>query len=218
MVAVFLVNHHKKIKCMKPVNYLILLALPAMVIAGYFLGGWFNFITPACCFLAYPVANLFLSSSEEHAHSHQTYSSSAYKNIALIFVPVLFVLTAWCVSKAGTTNMNVVSYAGLVISLGVVNSILGFTLAHEFIHRLNKTERFAGYFLLLQNNYMHYGIEHVHGHHIYACTPEDPHTARMNESVYKFLPRAVYGTYKNAVVIERKRLLRKHYKTPLEIQ
>ncbi|MEP6467641.1 MAG: hypothetical protein ABJB05_15130, partial [Parafilimonas sp.] len=82
---------------MKPVNYLILLFLPALVIAGYFIGGCFNFLVPVCCFLAYPVANLFLSSSEEHAHTQQTYSSSAYKNIALVFVPVLFLLTAWCV-------------------------------------------------------------------------------------------------------------------------
>ena len=153
---------------MKPVNYLILLVLPALVVGGYYLGGWFNFLVPVCCFTAYPVANLFLSSSEEHAHSQQTYSSSAYKNIALVFVPVLFVLTAWCVYKAGTVNMNATVYTGLFISLGIVNSILGFTLAHEFIHRFTKTEQFAGYFLLLQNNYMHYGVEHVWGHHVYA--------------------------------------------------
>lgn len=199
---------------MKPVNYLILLALPAMVITGYYLGGWFNFLVPVCCFLAYPVGNLFLSSSEDHAHADQTYSSSAYKNVALIFVPVLFALTAWCLYKAGTTNLNTVTYTGLIISLGIVNGILGFTLAHEFIHRFNKTERFAGYFLLLQNNYMHYGIEHVYGHHVYACTPADPHTARIGESIYTFLPRAIWHTYKNANTIERKRLLREHYKTP----
>ena len=62
---------------------------------------------------------------------------------------------------------------------------------------------------------MHYAIEHVFGHHAYACKPEDPHTARVNESIYRFLPRAVWGTYKNAARIERKRLLRHHYKIPV---
>ena len=55
---------------------------------------------------------------------------------------------------------------------------------------------------------MHYGVEHVHGHHVYACTPADPHTARIGESIYAFLPRAIFKTYKNAIAIERKRLLR----------
>jgi alkane 1-monooxygenase len=199
---------------MKPVNYLLLLFLPVMVVAGYFLGGWFNFSVPLCCFFAYPVANLFLSSAEEHAHSSGSYASAAYKNIALGFVPVLFALTAWCLYVACTANMSVIAYTGLVLSLGIVNGIIGFTLAHEFIHRVSKAEQLAGYFLLLQNNYMHYGIEHVFGHHVYACTPSDPHTARINESVYRFLPRAIWGTYKNAAGIERKRLLKAHYKIP----
>lgn len=200
---------------MKPVNYLILLVLPAMVVAGYYLGGWFNFLVPVCCFVAYPVANLFLSSSEEHAHANKNHPAVAYRNIALIFVPVLVCLTAWCVYTVSKTKMNVVDFTGFVLSLGVVNGILGFTLAHEFIHHFTKTEKLAGYILLLQNNYMHYGIEHVSGHHVYACTPEDPHTARIGESIYSFLPRTVYNTYKNATIIERKRLLREKYKIPL---
>src|SRR4051812_20720463 len=130
---------------MKPANYLILLFLPALIIAGYYLGGWFNFLVPLCSFFAYPVANFFLSSSEKHAHQ-QIHSSSAYKKIALLFVPVLFFITAWCVYKSATIKMNTVSYFGLAISLGVANSIIGFTLAHEFIHRYGKAEKFAGYF------------------------------------------------------------------------
>ena len=198
---------------MKPVNYVILLFLPVMVVAGYYLGGWFNFLVPACCFFAYPIANLFLSSAEQHAHRFS--SQAGYKNLALAFVPVLFALTAWCVYMAGTVKMDVIAYAGLAVSLGIVNSIIGFTLAHEFIHRFSKTEQLAGYFLLLQNNYMHYGIEHVSGHHVYACTPADPHTAGINESVYSFLPRAILGTYKNAIKIERKRLSREHCRIPV---
>jgi alkane 1-monooxygenase len=198
---------------MKPVNYLILLLLPALIIAGYYLGGWFNFLVPLCSFFAYPVANFFLSSSEKHAHQ-QIHSSSAYKKIALLFVPVLFAITVWCVYKSATIKIDTVSYFGLAISLGVVNSIIGFTLAHEFIHSYNRTEKFAGYFLLLQNNYMHYGIEHIHGHHVYACTRNDPHTARIGESVYAFIPRAILYTYRNAINIERKRLRRKNYRVP----
>ena len=200
---------------MKPVNYLILLVLPAMVIAGYYLGGWFNFLAPVCCFFAYPVANLFLSSSEEHAHANKNYPLASYRTVALIFVPVLVCLTAWCIYTVSKSKINAVEFTGFVLSLGIVNSILGFTLAHEFIHRFTKTEKLAGYILLLQNNYMHYGIEHVGGHHVYACTPQDPHTARIGESIYSFLPRAILRTYTNAITIERKRLFRERIKIPL---
>jgi alkane 1-monooxygenase len=200
---------------MKPVNYLILLILPAMVIAGYYLGGWFNFLVPACCFFAYPVANLFLSSSEENAHADENHSSTAYKNVVLIFVPVLVGVTAWCIYIVGKNKIEILEFAGFALSLGIVNGILGFTLAHEFIHRFTKTEKLAGYILLLQNNYMHYGIEHIGGHHIYACTPQDPHTARIGESVYSFLPRTILHTYTNAIAIEQKRLLREQYKIKL---
>ena len=52
---------------------------------------------------------------------------------------------------------------------------------------------------------MHYGIEHVWGHHVYACTPEDPHTAKIGEPLYFYLFRAVKGTYKNAWEIDAKK-------------
>ncbi len=199
---------------MKPWNYLLLLFLPAMVVAGYFLGGWFNFLVPFCCFVVYPVANLFIPSSNTQQHSHNNYSAAAYSSVALFYVPVLVVLTGWAVYIAGNTAMDAVSFTGLVLSVGLVNTVLGFTLAHEFIHRFSKAEQAAGYLLLLLNNYMHYGIEHVWGHHVYACTPEDPHTARIGESLYAYLPRAINATYKNALKIETKKLSRLSYASP----
>jgi alkane 1-monooxygenase len=197
---------------MKPWNYLILLFLPALVIGGYLLGGWWNFLVPSCCFVIYPLHNFFLSSSErDNANIRQAYSSGAFSNIALSFVPLLIAVTGWAVYVAGSISISHVSFAGLALSVGILNGVLGFTLAHEFIHRFSKTERAAGYVLLLQNNYMHYGIEHVWGHHVYACTPEDPHTARIGESLYLYLFRAVKGTYKNAWKIDVKRLSRASY-------
>lgn len=123
-------------------------------------------------------------------------------------MPVLILLTGWSIYVAGTKTNNIVSFTGLALSVGLINGIIGFTLAHEFIHRFKKIELFAGYLLLLQNNYMHYGIEHVYGHHFYACTPKDPHTAREGESLYAFLPRAMAGTFLNAWKIERRKSAR----------
>jgi alkane 1-monooxygenase len=108
-------------------------------------------------------------------------------------------------------NISVTEFVGLAMSVGIVNGILGFTLAHEFIHRHSLLEKTAGQILLLQNNYPYYGIEHIGGHPIYACTPKDPHTARIDESFYQFLPRAIRLTFLNAWEIESRRLVRKKY-------
>lgn len=49
-------------------------------------------------------------------------------------------------------------------------------------------------------------LEHIYGHHKNVATPLDVATARLNESVYHFIPRSSIGGYLNAWKIEAKRL------------
>ena len=124
---------------MKPWKYLILFLLPLLVVTGFLLEGWWNFLLPACCFLVYPAVNIYFSPhNETDAHTHDENDSANYSRVALIFVPALIVLTAWCVYKVSKTNLDSISYSGFFLSLGIVTGILGFTLAHEFIHRFTK--------------------------------------------------------------------------------
>jgi len=128
--------------------------------------------------------------------------------MALCYVPVIIGLTIWAIYTISTGKFKGIEFIGLSLSVGLINGVIGFTLAHEFIHRNNSIEKTAGYLLLLTNFYMHYGIEHIWGHHVYACTEKDPHTAKNGESFYAFLPRAVKYTFLNAWEIESKRLIR----------
>jgi alkane 1-monooxygenase len=121
----------------------------------------------------------------------------------------MIALTAWAIIQ--THDIPIIEFTGLVLSVGMINGILGFTLAHEFIHRHSEMEKLAGQILLIQNSYPHYGIEHIGGHHLYACTPKDPHSARIGVSFYQFLPRAICLTFLNAWEIESHRLIRKKY-------
>jgi alkane 1-monooxygenase len=41
--------------------------------------------------------------------------------------------------------------------------------------------------------YSHFYNEHTKGHHKNVATPEDPATARINESIYEFIFRSVVG-------------------------
>lgn len=192
---------------MKPNNYLSLISLPTLVVIGYLLGGWYNFILPVFCFIIHPGINSLFSASLPKTISgtpHQ-YSRAAYRWVALFFVPLVIGVTVWSLYIVSHSTLSMIEFIGFALSVGIVNGVLGFTLAHEFIHRFTTLEQIAGYSLLLCNNYMHYGVEHVWGHHVYACTPKDPHTARFNESVYTYLPRAIRTTYTNAWEIENKK-------------
>lgn len=98
--------------------------------------------------------------------------------------------------------------AGFVVSLGVVGGILAINVGHELIHRNNKIERFLGGVLLATVGYGVFKVEHVRGHHLCMATFDDPATARLNESAYGFVPRAIIGTYLHAWRLESDRLSR----------
>jgi len=194
---------------MSPWPFTRLLLMPLMVVCGYWLGGWWNFITPIVCFVIHPLLNIFLNQSEINNaphHQEKNYHPILFRLTALLYVPVLMGLTIWSIYIITVNEIKGIEFIGLALSVGIINGVIGFTLAHEFIHRHNAIEKTAGYLLLLTNFYMHYGIEHVWGHHVYACTEKDPHTAKNGESFYSFLPRAVRSTFLNAWEIEQKRL------------
>jgi alkane 1-monooxygenase len=67
-------------------------------------------------------------------------------------------------------------------------------------------ERLLGKILLLPSLYMHFYVEHNFGHHLHAATPEDPATARYNQSVYSFWFTSVIRQYVNAWKIQLKLL------------
>jgi alkane 1-monooxygenase len=197
---------------MTPWVFLRYLLLPAAVVTGSLLGEGWNFIVPVICFVIHPLLSLLTGAGQpSHRDEHAEYSSTVYRVVALLFVPILLATTVWAVYRVSHDALSAISITGLLLSTGIMNGIIGFTLAHEFIHRQNKVDKIAGHLLLLQNNYLHYSIEHIGGHHLYACTSKDPHTARINESFYLFLPRAIASTFTNAWEIECRRLIKKQY-------
>ncbi len=194
---------------MTPWIFLRYLLIPVAIVTGSLLGEGWNFIVPIFCFVIDPLFGLLNRTKQQpDKDEHTPYPSVTYHIVALSFVPVLVTITVWAVYHISHTNLSLVSITGLILSTGIMNGIIGFTLAHEFIHRQNTIDKIAGHLLLLQNNYLHYSIEHIGGHHLYACTSKDPYTARINESFYRFLPRTISCTLRNAWKIECNRLIK----------
>jgi alkane 1-monooxygenase len=191
---------------MKLTPVLSLLLLPILVPLGHLWPGPGDFLLPASCFLLHPLAGKLLPRrpAEFPEQENDIAEGPWFRIVLLAFVPILLILTAWALIVVSTQALPAVSIIGLVLSIGTLNGVLGFTVAHECIHHRQRLDRFAGHLLLFQNGYLHYAIEHLHGHHVYGCTPEDPHTARLNESLYAFIIRSVGATWKNAWRIEQR--------------
>jgi alkane 1-monooxygenase len=67
--------------------------------------------------------------------------------------------------------------------------------------------------LLASVCYMHFTIEHVHGHHRHVGTPRDPATARLGEPSYAFIVRSVLGGARSAWQIEMRQLAKQNRPT-----
>jgi alkane 1-monooxygenase len=132
-----------------------------------------------------------------------------YRALVWLAVPAQIVSVVWASWAAAHHSLTgVARWADLVLSFGIVSGVMAITAAHELVHRSSSLERAAGYFLLFTVGYMHWGIEHVHGHHRWVATPRDPATARLGESFYAFWPRCLRGELRGALLVERERLAR----------
>jgi alkane 1-monooxygenase len=61
---------------------------------------------------------------------------------------------------------------------------------HELLHKKEWYNKAAGTWAYTKFMYTHFLDEHIKGHHKYIATPEDPATARKNESLWTFLIRS----------------------------
>lgn len=124
----------------------------------------------------------------------------------------LYILGWAIVNVPHISEFALIHQIGFVYSLGVMGGILAINIAHELVHRNNRFERFAGGVLLATVCYGVFKVEHVRGHHLRVATHDDPATARLNESVYAFVPRAIFGVYKHGWRIEAESLQRQGHR------
>jgi alkane 1-monooxygenase len=96
------------------------------------------------------------------------------------------------------TEVSLSDTVGRVIAMGLLCGIFGINVAHELGHRVNFVEQLFAKSLLLTSLYMHFFIEHNKGHHKHVATPDDPSTAKLNQSLYRFWLQTLPGTYLSA--------------------
>jgi alkane 1-monooxygenase len=139
-------------------------------------------------------------------------SRRGYRWLVAAYVPGQWVVTVLGAAIAGTAELTLAGWAGLVLTVGGVNGI-GINAAHELGHKRTRWEPWLARLSLVPVAYGHFMVEHHRGHHARVATPGDPASARLGESFWAFLPRTVLGGMRSAWALEVLRL--RHHGKPV---
>jgi alkane 1-monooxygenase len=110
---------------------------------------------------------------------------------------VIWVVGAWAAQWAAQTG-DWATVLGVAFAVGFVCGSLGITYAHELGHRKHPLDRALAWLLMGSVLYGHFMVEHYRGHHPRAATHDDPASARRGESLWRFLPRTLWGSWASA--------------------
>ncbi len=194
---------------MRDLKYLAALSLPISAIISFYFKGHWVFFTPIYAFVIIPILELLLPHDtsnlegleREEKNKSKLFDWMLYFNLPLVFGLLSFLL--WDVSNHTYQTYELV---GLVLCMGIVLGTNGINVAHELGHRDSMAHRTMAKALLLPSHYMHFYIEHNFGHHAHAATPEDPATARFNQSVYSFWISSTFRQYASAWKLQKQLL------------
>jgi alkane 1-monooxygenase len=194
---------------MKNYKYLAAFSIPIMAFLGLFLKGYWVWATPIFSFVCIPVLELIFPVDEANLQPSEVDNKLKQKIfdwLLYLNLPVVYGLLIYGLFIASTVTLETYEFIGLIFSVGIALGVNGINVAHELGHRQSTNERFLGKALLLPSFYMHFYIEHNYGHHLNAATPEDPATAKYNQSVYSFWFTSTLRQYFSAWKIQNKLL------------
>lgn len=132
------------------------------------------------------------------------YQRLAYLSVATLFA--MFFVLAWL---AGSQDLGWGWIVVLALTCGM-NSGLAINTAHELGHKRSPVAQRLALVALSMPFYGHFSVEHNRGHHRDVATPEDPASARMGESIYRFILREVPGAFIRGWESEKIRLAREN--------
>lgn len=121
-----------------------------------------------------------------------------------LYVPLQAALLLAGLSAAA--RLDWLHVAGLAFGVGFVTGSLGITFAHELGHSRSRLDRTLAWLLMASVSYSHFMVEHYRGHHPRAATRDDPASARRGESLWRFLPRTLWGSFADGWRLEALRL------------
>ncbi|MBY4596843.1 alkane 1-monooxygenase [bacterium BD-1] len=199
----------------KALAFLLVFVVPALMPAAAWLGtvtgrpdlmAWFPLLF---LFVLLPAADYALGHDPVNVAPEREREVALrpwFKALTLACLPVQLAVLAWSAHWFAHAGFGPVGVAGWLLSQGVVGGILAINTAHELIHKDGRLEPAVGGLLLASVGYHGFKIEHVRGHHVHVSTPEDASSARFGQSLWHFLPRALWRNTLSAWRLEAARL------------
>jgi alkane 1-monooxygenase len=179
----------------RAVPYLIGFVVPLTVFVSARFGGYLAFVTPLVFFVVTPILDEILPRSVDNLNEAQeqvAQSNGLYDWVIRAWFPVQIATMIYVLWRLTTADFAWYESFGIVLSTGILGGT-GINVAHELMHRRNKWDRALAELLTWSVTYTHFCVEHIYGHHKKVATPDDPASARLNESVYTFVPRSLTG-------------------------
>lgn len=190
--------------------FMLIYLVPFSVVFGYLMGGLWTFQTPFFVFAVIPFIDMIIgkdTTNPPEASEQALAAQKSYRIITWFCTPLQLFIIGWGFYVIATHKVTTWELIGLSISTGTCSGIMGINVSHELAHRVNnRMEPFLSKLMLWSVLYLHWGLEHVVGHHRNVATPLDSATARLGESFYTFLPRTIFGTFNTAWEFEANRM------------
>lgn len=131
-----------------------------------------------------------------------------YRAVLYAALPVLWATLMVNVGFLATHELPWGAWIATVLATGAVLGF-GLNLGHELGHKREWLPRKLALFTTALGGYGHFSIEHNRGHHRHVSTPEDPASAKMGESIWRFAMREMPGAFVRAWRLEADRLRRR---------
>jgi alkane 1-monooxygenase len=172
----------------------LLIALFALSpLPGLFWGAPWYALTPSLAFVVFPALDILLPKARTGTRGGGRPTPLLY-----LYLPYHAALILLGCRSGASTPIDSVAFWANSLSIGIVTGGTGITFAHEWVHKLKASQKLYGEWLLVWVGYGHYAIEHVYGHHKHVGTLEDGATARRDEWIQAYIPRALFQVWRGA--------------------
>ena len=182
-------------------KYLFPLSMYVLAMAAFSFTGWITWAPLIYAWVLLPLLELFLNPNEKNLSAAEEELAKAnkwYDYMLYMIVPLQYAALVYFLFSMQQTGLAWWEIAGRIYTMGLLCGTFGINVAHELGHRVNKAEQIMAKMLLGTSLYIHFFIEHNKGHHKHVATPQDPSSARYNESVYQFYFRTIVYSYLSA--------------------
>lgn len=193
----------------KKLGFLWSYSLPLVIVGSYYLGGP-NWAAAGTIYIYGVVPLLDRLLGEDHRNVGHTEFEAVLTDryfdvVVYSFVYLQYGLLLWGGYVVLFGGLLLWQQVALTYSIGLFGGTI-INVAHELIHRSSRTAQIHANVALASVCYMHWGLEHVQGHHRHVATPQDPATARRGQSLYAFWWQSLTGGYVSVWRIERRLL------------